>query len=177
MLSAIKTTGDFEKFEFANVDHQLVLRWGDIRFTCDISQDEDFKPIEAHYEKTPAVRLFAMGSVQIKHIGLYRDTFYMGEEAIAIRATKENPFTLGTDEFFVCGDNSNNSLDGRLWSVPGIGNNGIFYRTGVVPRDYLMGKAVLIYWSQAFTPLEHSPLIVPNLINLGAISGGSETKY
>lgn len=177
MLSAIKPIGNFEKFEFANVDQQLVLRWGDKRFTYDLSQDEDFKPIEAHYEKAPAVRLFAMGSAQIKHVGLYRDTFYMGKEAIAIRATEENPFTLDKDEFFVCGDNSNNSLDGRLWSVPGIGNNSHYYPVGVVPRDYLMGKAVLIYWSQAFQAFGNSPLIVPNFTNLGAISGGSETNY
>ncbi|MEN8128309.1 MAG: signal peptidase I [Planctomycetota bacterium] len=170
-------TGQFEKFEFANVDQQLVLRWGDKRFSCDLSKDESLQPVNGHYEKPPMVQIFASGPAQIRHIGLYRDTFYMGEESIALRATKENPFPLGDDEFFVCGDNSNNSLDGRFWSVPGVSNGEIPYSVGVVPRDYLMGKAVMVYWSQAFQPAGELPSMILNLGNLKVISGGSETEY
>ncbi|MHC5120856.1 MAG: S26 family signal peptidase [Planctomycetota bacterium] len=101
----------------------------------------------------------------------------MGEESISLRATKEKPFTLGCDEFFVCGDNSNNSLDGRLWSVPGISNGDSPYPVGIVPRDYMMGKAVMVYWSQAFRPAFDLPSMIPNLGNLKVISGGSETEY
>jgi signal peptidase I len=177
MLSGGIETGRFEKFEFSNVDHQLVFRWGDKRFTYDLSTDEGFHPVNGHYENPPAVSIFASGPSQIRHIGLYRDIFYMGEESISLRATKENPFTLASDEFFVCGDNSNNSLDGRFWSVPGVGNNGQDYRIGTVPRDYMMGKAVMVYWSQAFRPAGNLPSMIPNLCNLKVISGGSETEY
>ena len=177
MLSDGMDVGQFKKFEFANVDEMLVLRWGDKRFTCDISADEDFHPQNAHYEKPPTVKLFAKGPAQIKHIGLYRDTFYMGTEGGVLRATQDKPFTLKSDEFFVCGDNSNDSLDGRLWASEGIGNNGRTYRAGVVPRDYMMGKAVMVYWAQAYSPGRNQPSMVPNLDNLKVIFGGSETKY
>jgi len=169
--------GRFKKFEFANVDQLLVLHWGDQRFIYDLSTDENFKPQDADYEKPPTVKLFAAGPSQIRHIGLYRDIFYMGEEAGAIRATQEKPFTLNPDEFFVCGDNSNNSFDGRLWFDEGVGNSGHFYRKGVVPRDYMMGKAVMVYWSQAFPPAENLPLMIPNLSNIKVIYGGGERAY
>ena len=177
MLSGGIETDQFEKFEFANVDQQLVFRWGEKRFTYDLSKDEGFHPVNGHYEKPPTVSIFASGPSQIRHIGLYRDIFYMGEESISLRATKENPFTLSSNEFFVCGDNSNNSLDGRFWSVPGISNGDSPYPVGIVPRDYMMGKAVMVYWSQAFRPAFDLPSMIPNLGNLKVISGGSETEY
>jgi signal peptidase I len=40
---------------------------------------------------------------------------------------------IGEESFFVLGDNRNNSDDSRFW--------------GQVPRDYLKGRALLIYWS------------------------------
>ena len=175
MLSGGIETGRFEKFEFANVDQQLVFRWGNKRFTYDLSKDESFQPVKADDEKPPTVRLFASGPAQIQHIGLYRDIFYAGKNAE--RATPENPFTLDPDEFFVCGDNSNNSYDGRAWRIEGIGNNGHSYRVGIVPRDYMMGKAVMVYWSQAFQPAGNLPSMIPNLGNLKVISGGSEREY
>jgi signal peptidase I len=176
-LSGGVEPGRFEKFEFANVDQLLVLHWGDNRFTYDLSTDEDFQPQDADYEKPPTVKLFAAGPSQIRRIGLYRDTFCMGKETGALRATQEKPFTLDTDEFFVCGDNSDNSFDGRLWSDEGIGNNGTTYRMGTVPRDYMMGKAVMVYWSQAFEPASDLPAMIPNLSNIKVISGGGEQAY
>ena len=166
----------FQKFEFANVDHRLVLRWGDKRFTYDLTRDPDFEPVEEETE-SPRVQIFASGLLELRHIGLYRDVYYRGSEAYAVRATAEDSFELEDDQFFVCGDNSNNSSDGRMWTVPGIGNNGHEYRSGIVPREYMMGKAVMVYWSQAFTPLEKAPPIVPNLGNLKVIYGGSEQEY
>ena len=61
-----------------------------------------------------------------------------------------NPITLANDEFFVLGDNSPNSEDSRWWNKPGIGNNGRNYRPGIVPRDYLVGKALFVYWPSGF---------------------------
>ena len=167
----------FEQFEFANVDQLLVFRWGDKRFSFDLSKDQEFAAIDGYSEKPPVVKIFASGPTQIQHIGLYRDIFYMGEESISLRATKEKPFTLSKDEFFVCGDNSNNSLDSRFWSSPGLNNTEPPYREGIVPRDYMMGKAVMIYWSQAFRPADNLPSMIPNLDKLKVIYGSSETKY
>jgi signal peptidase I len=176
MLTGRIETGVYEKFEFANVDQQLVLRWGDKRFSYNLAADPSFRGGDAQNEETPSVKIFAAGSAQLCHIGLYRDIFYIGEGE-ALRATADNPFTLGTDQFFVCGDNCNDSSDARLWSVKGIGNNGKTYRTGTVPREYMMGKAVMVYWSQAFRPAPKSPPMIPNLGNIKIIYGGSEQLY
>ncbi|MBL7215913.1 MAG: signal peptidase I [Phycisphaerae bacterium] len=178
--------GIFEKFEFANVDQQLVLRWGQKRFSYDLSKDISFRTQDASDESPPTIKIFASGPTEIRHIALYRDIFYVGKEEPALRATVDKPFTLDVDQFFVCGDNCNNSSDARLWSVEGIGNNGKTYRTGTVPREYMMGKAVLVYWSQAFRPptpkwaskwVPKFPPMIPNLSNIKVIYGGSEQLY
>jgi hypothetical protein len=94
-----------------------------------------------------------------------------------MRATPTQPFLLETDEFFVCGDNSPNSLDSRLWALDGLGNHGVRYRQGIVPREFMMGKAVIVYWSQAFRPRPTMAPLVPNFNAIKVIFGGSEQEY
>jgi signal peptidase I len=43
------------------------------------------------------------------------------------------PVTVPLDQYFVMGDNRDNSQDSRYW--------------GFLPRDYVKGRALLIYWS------------------------------
>ena len=43
------------------------------------------------------------------------------------------PVTVSEDKYFVMGDNRDNSQDSRYW--------------GFLPRSYVKGKALLIYWS------------------------------
>jgi signal peptidase I len=83
-------------------------------------------------------------------------------------------FVLGRDEFFVLGDNSPNSEDSRWWNKLGLGNNGKLYREGVVPREYLMGKALVVYWPSGFRLFAKDPVgLVPNIGQLRFIYGGS----
>ena len=51
-----------------------------------------------------------------------------------------HPTTVGPDEYFVLGDHRSSSNDSRTW--------------GMVPRRYIYGKAVFIYW-----PLEKMGLL------------------
>ncbi|MCM3870296.1 MAG: signal peptidase I [Pyrinomonadaceae bacterium] len=46
---------------------------------------------------------------------------------------KDKELTVPPDSYFVMGDNRNNSQDSRYW--------------GFVPRDYVIGRAMFVYWS------------------------------
>jgi signal peptidase I len=80
-------------------------------------------------------------------IGLPGDTVEMDNGSVLVngRELKEDyvldeyrdrvsmaPFKVGDDEFFVLGDHRSSSNDSRSW--------------GPVPRKYIYGKAVFIYW-------------------------------
>lgn len=54
--------------------------------------------------------------------------------------------TVPPDSYFVMGDNRNNSQDSRYW--------------GFVPRDFVIGRAMFVYWSyDESAPLSENPLI------------------
>jgi signal peptidase I len=70
-------------------------------------------------------------------------------------------FELGPDQFFMLGDNSAASKDGRLWE-------GSYF----VRRDLLIGKALFIYWPHALTHISHPPIKVyyfPNFWRMGLV--------
>ena len=147
------------QFKFANVDHQLILEFGNEKLTFDLSTAaNDAGQIQL---KMPKVAILGSGTLQLSRIGIFRDIHYLttmpGGKPI-LRAGPGDPFTLSDDEFFVLGDNSPASLDARLWNRPGLGNNNGTYRPGTVPRDYLIGKAFFVYWPGPFKPYNGSKL-------------------
>jgi len=139
--------------EFANVDHQLIFQFGTDKLTYDLGRRPEDAG-EREREIQPQVKIFGSGTLTLSHIAIFRDIHYISKKSTTSpeggRAIKGNPFALGKDEFFVLGDNSPNSEDGRWWSRPGIGNKGRTYREGIVPRDYLVGKALFVYWPGGF---------------------------
>jgi signal peptidase I len=164
---------------FTNVDHLLTFQCGKDRVTCDLGEGPDDAG-ERLAEIAPTVEIFARGKVRVSHLAIFRDIHYTvqhfsGGDGPA-KAVEGNGFRLGANEYFVLGDNSPNSYDGRWWTKPGVGNNGVSYRAGVVPRSYLVGKAVFVYWPSGLRFFEKSrPAIVPNIGQMRFIYGGSES--
>ena len=165
--------------KFANVDHQLIFQYGSKKLTYDLGWNmEDAGPIREDIE--PRVEIFGSGRLTLSHIAIFRDIHYTepprySSRSEGSRATKDHPFTLEEDQFFVLGDNSPNSEDGRLWNRSGVANKGLpNYRMGTVPRDYLVGKALFVYWPSGFKPFAEFPFgIVPNVGRMRFIYGGS----
>jgi signal peptidase I len=163
--------------KFANVDHRLIFEFGSEKLPHNLRDGPD----GAGERKTniePQVKISGSGKVTLSHMAIFRDIHYTkfqhGDSGGLARAAEGNPFKLGQDEFFVLGDNSPNSADGRWWNRPGVGNNGQEYRVGIVPRDYLVGKALFVYWPSGFKPFAKFPFaIIPNVGGMRFIYGGS----
>jgi signal peptidase I len=125
--------------KFANVDHRLIFEVGTEKLTYDLGRGpEDAGPRRTSI--SPRVQVFGSGKLMLSNVAIFRDIHYTATKFANSReigrAIEGNPFTLGEDEFFVLGDNSPNSEDGRWWNARGIGNNGLTYREGIVPRPY-----------------------------------------
>ena len=96
------------------------------------------------YPNSPEVayvkRLIGMPGDRIEMVG---HTIYVNGQALKETYTqyidpgsiyaRYGPYTVPADHYFARGDNRDNSQDSRFW--------------GSVPRDYLLGKALVIYWS------------------------------
>ena len=161
--------------EFVNVDHQLIFRFGDEKLVHDLGRDPNSAG-QREVDIQPEVKIFASGKLKLSHIAIFRDIHYTKASTSAI-AIEGNPLTLGKDEFFMLGDNSPDSGDGRLWNRPGIGNNDSSYTPGVVPRQYLLGKAMFVYWPGGFKLSAKSRFaIIPNIGQMRLIYGGSKKK-
>jgi signal peptidase I len=96
------------------------------------------------YPKNPEVayvkRLIGMPGDKIEMQGR---TIYVNGKALKENYTQYidsgsiydhfGPVSVKQNEYFAMGDNRDNSQDSRFW--------------GTVPRDYILGKALVIYWS------------------------------
>ncbi|MBN1457358.1 MAG: signal peptidase I [Sedimentisphaerales bacterium] len=166
--------GGIVNFSFANVDHELILKYGDTELKFDLGRGRaDAGQIN---EQMPVVSISGSGTLELSHIRIDKDKYYydkIGDHEI-LRAGPDSPFSLGEDEFFVLGDNSPASADSRLWDEPGKGNNGRIYRDGVVPRDYLIGKAFVVFWSGGQPIFDRSSIkLMPYVSGLKLIAGGA----
>lgn len=109
--------------------------------------------------RPPQVRWSFSGSaLRLHRVGLDRDLHYQQtiygdkngdpnlRDTPALATHPRTTLTLGGDEFFVCGDNSPASKDGRLWDTVDPWVRLIDPKVGVVPRDLMIGKAFFVYF-------------------------------
>ena len=128
----------------------------------------------------PEVAILAEGGpCELWHVKVMRDVFYTcakirtpdgrdtGKKG---HGTTTKPIVLrrfsgdpNMDEFFVLGDNSPQSQDGRMWftSAPTLRRG---YRKGTVPRYIMIGKAFFVYWPGGYRiPLLEGLPIIPDV--------------
>ncbi|MCC6285339.1 MAG: hypothetical protein IT439_08570 [Phycisphaerales bacterium] len=130
-----------------------------IRITTGLTPEE----VEAHPASLEPKALYspgfpwieADGEAEFFRVRVSRDIFWRPVARphgngfiLAGRATHpSNSPTLGPDQFFLCGDNSTDSEDGRGWGPPhpaiadGLASAG----AGVVPREMIIGRAFVVY--------------------------------
>lgn len=133
----------------------------------------------AAHPQTPVLRVAATDArVALRHVLIQRDVYYTSD---AYRhgvgrfgyGEQGHPIQLGPAEYFVLGDNSPNSLDGRFaFSGPGRDPLGPHLRgaaaagrfqLGTVPADQMIGRAFFVYWP-GFLPLTpQGPNLLPDL--------------
>jgi hypothetical protein len=102
---------------------------------------------------------FEGSPVALHRVRVDRDLYYRTDGVV--RPTGERPFgthptdnntELGPDQFMMCGDNSQMSLDSRLWGEPHpLIAQTIDEAPFLVNRKLLLGKAWVVYFPAPFT--------------------------
>ncbi len=162
------------RFRFETLDHQVILEYGNTKLAHDLGIGMD--DAGTNRSERPQVQILGRGKLELTHIGLYRDIHYLSDSFNILQGSKDKPMVLGEDEYFACGDNSPASLDSRLWDKEGLGNNGSSFPRGVVPKDYMVGKAMVVHWPGGYR-FKNEPLRwIPYADGFKVIYGGKDEK-
>lgn len=107
---------------------------------------------------------FEGGAFTLTNVSVKRDIAYQVNLFAPTRGGHPEYFpTMTNDEFFMCGDNSSNSLDSRLWTPGSIDpwvNELIDNNEGMVHRDLIVGKAFVVYFPAL---LDDGPIMTPDV--------------
>jgi signal peptidase I len=114
--------------------------------------------------RKPRVRWdFEGGGFELRRVSIRRDISYHINQSQPTRGAHPMFYpTLNAEQFFMCGDNSSNSLDSRLWAPSSINrwvSQEIDSMPGVVNRDLIVGKAFVVYFP---APLDSGPILTPD---------------
>ena len=128
-------------------------------------------------QETPKVKIDVTGDCTLRHLLLMRDIYYT---QMKIRfpytssidpggsrpgtGTMGHPITLKKGQYFMLGDNSNDSEDSRAWYRVEPVLRTMHLPMGVVPQRYILGRAFMVYWPAGFRPLQAANWdIIPNI--------------
>jgi hypothetical protein len=167
------------RIEFTNVDYRVTLRIDDVDVlqTNEQQYHPDMQQLIESYEQgrsavrngtvsPPAVRIAAANQrAQVSHLSLWRDVYYLNlrQDRGQFLGSPDSIMRLGSDEYFVLGDNSQISGDGRYWTEPiDLPYEHLKTDAGKVPARFMLGKAFFVYWPAGYRPMESAPAIAPD---------------
>jgi signal peptidase I len=104
-----------------------------------------------HYPRNPSEEYIKRvvglpgDTVQVKNGSVYVNGLLLNESYLDVKTNYTGTWQVPDGQLFVLGDNRNNSSDSHDW--------------GTVPMDYVVGKAILVYWPPAdWGLIEHVPV-------------------
>jgi signal peptidase I len=154
--------GDPIFIQFQNVDYQVTLRLNGkdvIQSTpADYGPNVDWLQQQwndkRHNRAGEAAIEADSQTCTLDHISLWRDVYYTDRDRSGepfVWASPSAPITLGPNEYFVMGDNSEVSSDARYWGHPIVlPREGLDVQSGRVPAQFLLGQAVFVYWPAGY---------------------------
>jgi signal peptidase I len=131
-----------------------------------IAAGNEFLVVEDNYRRPQMFLEFEGGAFTLSRVAIDRDVHYQADlyryhagDGVTVHSQARRPAlathplntpTLAADEYFLCGDNSAQSLDSRLWDRPHPWIAEIAPSIGVVSRELLIGKAFFVYFPAPF---------------------------
>ena len=174
------------EFAFQNLDYRVQMELD--RKVVLATDNEQYSPDVAVLRNTPYPRMTTPPAisadhmkVKLSHVLVEKDIYYLSDIRRAgcpwgykTWGTKNNPIHLRTGEYFMLGDNSDQSKDSRLWDKvgPHLVGRGEDYQVGTVPEDQLIGRAFFVYW-----PSGLRTSVIPFLKNYGWIPNFGRMRW
>jgi signal peptidase I len=154
---------------FSNCDDELRL-WVDgsvVQFEPSATYDSLDNTLPEASDLMPVGVASVGAKARLSHLAIFRDIYYIADDlsysdgprdgTVRNRYERSADYPLKADQFFVLGDNSAWSKDGRLWGADNYW----------VPRELLIGKALFIYWPHSWNKIPYVDIPFPMFPNFG----------
>ena len=115
----------------------------------------DLPPAAKRGEVRRPLQLGARGCrIVVRNLKLYRDIYYT---QYGVHRTRR-PARLGPDEYYMLGDNSENSEDSRKWPTPGVPEGDFIGKPFLIHQPLRLGRMTVGGQTRAFQTLDWSRL-------------------